>query len=125
MSFLSDYYFCTCRKPGTVLGFAPSCVNWWCYHHGGSGSHGVISTQLIGNCRGRLDYGICFGRTSNQKVTVYLNGNEISSVVGGSVLETSKVVEFDYTDSDTLMIEGSGIGAALQFNSFSVIGCSP
>ena len=57
-------------------------------------------------------------------MTVYLNGNEISSVVGGSVLETSKVVEFDYTDSDSLMIEGSYI-AVLQFNSFSVIGCSP
>ena len=79
---------------------------------------------MIGNCRGRLDYGICYGKTSNQKVAVYLNGNEISSVVGGSVLETSKVVEFDYTDSDSLMIEGSGF-AALQFNSFSVIGCSP
>ena len=116
MSFLSDYYYCTCRKPGAAPGFAPSCVNWWCYHSG------VISTQLIGNCRGRLDYGICYGRTSNQKVTVYLNGNEISSVVGGSVLETSKVVEFDYTDSDTLMIEESGAGV-LQFNSFSVIGC--
>ena len=55
---------------------------------------------------------------------MYLNGIEISSVVGGSVLETSKVVEFDYTDSDNLMIEESGTGV-FQFNSFSAFGCSP
>ena len=121
--FLSNYYYCTCRKPGTAPSFAPSCVNWWCYNDGNSGL-GVISTQLIGNGRGRLDYGICYGPTSSRKVTVYLNGNEISSVVGGSTLETSKVVEFDYTDSDSLMIEESGTGV-FQFNSFSVIGCSP
>ena len=77
---------------------------------------------MIGNGRGRLDYGICWGPSSLRKVTVYLNGNEISSVVGGSVLTISKIVEFDYTDSDTLMIEESGAGV-LQFNSFSVIGC--
>ena len=77
---------------------------------------------MIGNGRGRLDYGICFGSSSSVKVTVYLNGVEISSVVGGSVLETSKLVEFDYSDSDILKIEESGQGI-FQFNSFSV-GCS-
>ena len=124
MSFLSDYYYCTCRKPGTAPIWS-SCANWWCYnddYSDGNNGLGVISTQLIGNGRGRLDYGICWGPTSLRKVTVYLNGNEISSVVGGSVLETSKVVEFDYIDSDTLMIEESWSGV-LQFNSFSVIGC--
>ena len=123
MPFLSNYYYCTCRKPGTAPSWGPSCVNWWCYNDG-NGGLGVISTQLTGNGRGRLDYGICYGSTSSRKVTVYLNGNEISSVVGGSTLETSKVVEFDYTDSDNLMIEESGTGV-FQFNSFSVIGCSP
>ena len=53
-----------------------------------------------------------------------LNGIEISSVVGGSVLETSKVIEFDYSDSDILMIEESS-SAVFQFNSFSVVGCKP
>ena len=123
MPFLSNYYYYTFRKPGTAPSFAPSCVNWWCYNDG-NGGLGVISTQLTGNGRGRLDYGICYGPTSSRKVTVYLNGNEISSVVGGSTLETSKVVEFDYIDSDSLMIEESGTGV-FQFNSFSVIGCSP
>merc|ERR1711971_748093 len=112
-------------KPGTAPYFAPSCENWWCYNDNysdGNNGLGVISTQLIGNGRGRLDYGICWGPSSLRKVTVYLNGNEISSVVGGRVLTISKIVEFDYTDSDTLMIEESGAGV-LQFNSFSVIGC--
>ena len=78
---------------------------------------------MIGNGRGRLDYGICYdGSYSSVKVTVYLNGVEISSVVGGSVLETSKLVEFDYSDSDSLKIEESS-SAVLQFNQFSVIGC--
>ena len=77
---------------------------------------------MIGNGRGRLDYGICYGAFSSRKVTVYLNGIEISSVVGGSVLETSKVIEFDYSDSDILMIEESG-PAVFQFNSFSIVGC--
>ena len=78
---------------------------------------------MKGNGRGRLNYGICYGSSTNHKVTVYLNGNEISYIVGGSVLETHKVVEFDYTDSDTLMIEESGT-SVFQLNSFSVIGCN-
>ena len=120
------YNYCTyaCRKPGTTPSFAPSCVNWWCYNDG-NGGLGVISTQLIGNGHARLDYGICLGSSStSHKVTVYLNGNEISSVVGGSMLKTSNVVDFDFTDSDTLMIEESGT-AVFQFNSFSVVGCKP
>ena len=55
-------------------------------------------------------------------MTAYLNGIEISSVVGGSPLETSKVIEFDFNDLDTLMIEESGT-CVFQFNNFSVIGC--
>ena len=117
----SDYFYCTCRKPGGTAPWAPSCVNWWCYNS--NGGLGVISTQLIRNGRGRLDYGICYGSYSSRKVKVYLNGAEISSVVGGSELVTSKVVEFDYTDSDTLEIKELG-PAVLQFNSFEVIGCS-
>ena len=116
-------HYCTCRKPGNAPSFAPSCVNWWCYNDGNSGL-GIISTQLNGNGRGRLDYGICYGPTSGRKVTVYLNGNEISSVVGGSVLETSKIAEFYYTDSDNLMIKESGPGV-FQFNSFTASECSP
>ena len=122
MPFLSNYYYCTCRKPGTAPSFAPFCVNWWCYNDGNSGL-GFISTKLIGNGHARLDYGICYGSSSkSHKVTVYLNGNEISWVVGGSMLETSKVIEFDYSDSDILMIEESG-SAVFQFNGFSVVGC--
>ena len=118
------YYYFACRT--TPPTFAPSCVNWWCYDSDdGNAGLGVISTQLIGNGRGRLDYGICWGppMRSSQKVTVYLNGNEISSVLGGgSVLNTSQVIEFDYIDSDILKIEESGV-SIFQFNSFSVIGC--
>ena len=98
---------------------SPLCVNWWCYNS-------YISTQLIGNGRGKLNYGLCGGGGSTDtsaKVTVTLNGNEISSTFGGSVLEASKDVEFDYNDSDILKIEETG-AIVFQFNSFSVVGCS-
>ena len=123
------YNYCTyaCRKQGAAPSFAPSCVNWWCYNDGNNGL-GFISTQLIGNGHARLDYGICYGYSvgdsTSYKVTVYLNGNKISSVVGGNVLETSNVVDFYYRDSDTLMIEESG-ACVFQFNSFSVVECYP
>ena len=110
------------RKPGHVLSGVPSCKNWWCYSDENSGS-GDISTELHGSGRARLDYGICYGssRTEN-KVTVYLNDVEISNVVGGSVLNTSHVIEFDFNNLDTLKIEESGV-SVFQFNNFSVIGC--
>ena len=114
---------CTCRKPGTAPSYGPLCVNWWCYDL----ANGYISTQLIGNGRGKLNYGLCGGGGSDDtsaKVTVYLNGNEISSTFGGSVLEASKDVEFDYNDSDILKIEETG-SILFQFNSFSVVGCKP
>ena len=78
---------------------------------------------MHGSGRARLDYGICYGssRTEN-KVTVYLNDVEISNVVGGSVLNTSHVIEFDFNNLDTLKIEESGV-SVFQFNNFSVIGC--
>ena len=47
---------------------------------------------------------------------------EISNLVGGSVLETSKVIEFNFTNLDTLKIEESGV-SVFQFNNFSVIEC--
>ena len=107
------------RKPGHVLSGAPSCKNWWCYNSGS----GDISTQLHGSGRARLDYGICYGSSrSANKVTVYLNDVEISKVVGGSVLNTSHVIEFEFNNLDTLKIEESGV-SAFQFNNFSVIGC--
>ena len=107
------------RKPGHVLSGAPSCKNWWCYNSGS----GDISTQLHGSGRARLDYGICYGSSSTEnKVTVYLNDVEISKVVGGSVLNTSNVIEFDFNNLDTLKIEESGV-SVFQFNNFSVIGC--
>ena len=122
MPFLFCYY-CTCRKPGSgssSLGSSSLCVNWWCYNNA---EGGAISTQLNGNGRARLDYGLCLNPFVNNKVTVYLNGIEISSVIGtGSVMEPSKVIEFDYSDSDTLKIQETGNGI-LQFNSFSVVGC--
>ena len=122
MPFLS-YYYCSCRKPGSPPTFTSLCENWWCYNDGNSGL-GVISTQLKGNGRGRLNYGICYGSTTDtHKVTVYLNGDEISSVVGGSVLETHKVVDFDYTNLDNLKIEESGT-SVFQLNSFSIIRCN-
>ena len=82
---------------------------------------------MIGNGRGKLNYGLCGGSGSSDtssKVTVYLNGNEISSTYGGSVVEDSKDVEFDFNDSDILKIEESG-PIVFQFNNFSVVGCSP
>ena len=109
------------RKPGHVLSAAPSCKNWWC--HKGNGDLGAISTQLHGSGHARLDYGICYGSSSTEnKVTVYLNDVEISKVVGGSVLNTSHVIEFDFNNLDTLKIEESGV-SVFQFNNFSVIGC--
>ena len=80
---------------------------------------------MIGNGQGKLNYGLCGGNGSSDtsaKVTVSLNGNEISSTFGGSVLEASKDVEFYYIDSDVLKIEETG-AIVFQFNSFSVVGC--
>ena len=106
------------RKPGSTPSDAPSCKNWWCNSYSGE-----LSTQLSGSGRARLDYGICLGSSSHKnKVTVYLNDVEISKIVGGSVLETSKVIEFDFNNLDTLKIEASP-NSAFQFNKFSVIEC--
>ena len=119
---MPSLYFHTCRKPGNANSYWENCVNWWGYN-GLNGGDGYISTQLIGNGRGRLNYGLCGGNGASKpssKVTVYLNGNEISSISGGIA---SKDVEFDYTDSDILKIDEVG-GIVLQFNSFSVIGCN-
>ena len=115
--------YCTCRKPGTPPSYAPSCVNWWCW---GPPNDGDISTQLIGNGRGRLSYGLCNGGGENDtsaKVTVYLNGNEISSNFGGSVRKVSKDVDFDYSDGDIIKIEETG-KIVFQFNSFTELGCN-
>ena len=116
--------FHTFRKPGTNPSWIPLCVNWWGLNDG----VGYISTHLIGNGRGRLNYGLCACSSSTSaKVTVYLNGNEISSIFGstngGSVLEASKDVEFDYSDSDVLKIEGTGT-LVFQFNNFTELGCN-
>ena len=73
---------------------------------------------MIGNGRGQLDYGICFAGGSANKVTVYLNEVEISTVVDVA----SQVIEFDYTNGDRLKIQESG-NSVFQFNGFSVIGC--
>ena len=110
------------RKPSGTQSPPGSCTNWWCWNDG-NGDIGDISTQLHGSGRARLDYGICYGssRTEN-KVTVYLNDVEISNVVGGSVLNTSHVIEFDFNNLDTLKIEESGV-SVFQFNNFSIIGC--
>ena len=119
--FLS-YYCCYYACRNTAPSWAPSCVNWWCYKT----PVGDISTHLNGNGRGRLNYGLCGGGGSfdtSAKVTVYLNGNEISSTFGGSVLEASKNIEFDYSDSDILKIEETG-AIVFQFNSFSELGCN-
>ena len=76
---------------------------------------------MHGSGRARLDYGICYGSSSSGN-KVYLNDVEISKVVGGSVLNTSNVIEFDFNNLDTLKIEESGV-SVFQFNNFSVIGC--
>ena len=121
MPFLSYYYNCIYRAQGTssTVGFSNSCVNWWCYKDTSSGL-GSISTQLYGHGRGKLDYGICWGPSASNKVTVYLDNIEVSSIAAG---EANKVIEFDYTNGQTLKIEESS-NTVFQFNSFSVISCN-
>lgn len=107
-------------KPGTASGTAPHfsrCKNWWCY----TGGRGSISTVLHGSGRGKLDYGICFGKFSHNQVKVYVNEERVSTAFGSNN-DTSIVIAFDYHDQSILKIEEYG-HSTIQFNSFEVVKC--
>merc|ERR1712037_43160 len=107
-------------KPGTAKSTAPHfsrCKNWWCY----TGGRGSISTILHGSGRGKLDYGICFGKFSHNQVKVFVNEERVSTAFGSNN-DTSIVIAFDCHDQSILKIEEYG-HSTIQFNSFEVVKC--
>ena len=94
-----------------------SCNNWYCWNNWYI--DGSIQTELVGNGRGRLDFGNCYYWQTGV-VRVLLNGTEIASA---SSLTPSVIIEFDFSNGETLELveESNGI---IQFNQFEVISCS-
>ena len=92
-----------------------SCNNWYCYNNWEI--DGSIQTELVGNGRGRLDFGNCW---ETGIVRVLLNGTEIASA---SANTPSITIEFDFTNREALELVEESIGI-IQFNQFEVLLCT-
>ena len=92
-----------------------SCSNWYCWNIGLP--VGSIQTELVGNGRGRLDFGNCW---ETGIVRVLLNGTEIASA---SANTPSITIEFDFTNREALKLVEESIGI-IQFNQFEVLSCT-
>jgi hypothetical protein len=92
-----------------------SCGNWYCWNDGLP--EGSIQTELVGNGRGRLDFGNCW---ETGIVRVLLNGTEIASASSNT---PSTIIEFDFSNGEALELVEESIGI-IQFNQFEVLLCA-
>ena len=91
-----------------------SCGNWYCWNDGLP--EGSIQTELVGNGRGRLDFGNCW---ETGIVRVLLNGTEIASASSNT---PSTIIEFVFSNGEALELVEESIGI-IQFNQFEVLLC--
>ena len=84
--------------------YAKQCgtASWFGYSYGSP--IGSVTALLIGSGNATLSYGNCYG---GGRVSVYLNGNEISHAFGNT---PTKEIAFEYTNRDVLTIMEMYIG---------------